>query len=212
VQLRTKDPETLAARARFHSPVEDVLGILSGTLLAALGAHLLHAAELVTGGVAGLALLIAYAGGPPFPIAFALVNLPFFVLAWRRRGWVFTLRSLLCVGLVSGFAAVLGPLMGPVHPHPALALVLGNLLAAVGILMLFRHGGSLGGSGILALVVQDRWGVPAGWTILVFDALVVLASLAVSGWSTVLLSALGAALLGVVIALNHRPGRYAVAA
>ncbi len=164
MRLPTKDPATLAARARFHSPVEDVLGILSGTLLAAFGAHLLHAAQLVTGGVAGLALLVDYAGGPVFPIAFALVNLPFFVLAWRRRGAAFTLRSLLCVGLVSGFAALIGPLLGPVHPHPALALVLGNLLAAVGILMLFRHGASLGGSGILALVAQDRWGVPAAFS------------------------------------------------
>lgn len=210
MRMAIKDPETLAARARFHSPVEDVIGILSGTLLAAFGAHLLHAAQLVTGGVAGLALLVDYAGGPIFPIAFALVNLPFFVLAWRRRGAAFTLRSLLGVGLVSGFAALIGPLLGTVHPHPALALVLGNLLAAVGILMLFRHGASLGGSGILALVVQDRWGVPAGWTMLAFDTAVVLASLGVSGWWTVLLSALGAALLGVVIALNHRPGRYAV--
>lgn len=41
-----------------HSVVEDVFGLVTGTFLASLGIYLLKAAHAVTGGTAGLALLL----------------------------------------------------------------------------------------------------------------------------------------------------------
>jgi uncharacterized membrane-anchored protein YitT (DUF2179 family) len=43
-----------------HTLVEDIFGIANGCLLISLGLHLLHEARLITGGVAGVALLLLY--------------------------------------------------------------------------------------------------------------------------------------------------------
>jgi uncharacterized membrane-anchored protein YitT (DUF2179 family) len=193
-----------------HSLLEDALAIITGTNLAALGVFILHSAGLVTGGTAGLSLLLGYAMDLPFGIIFLAVNLPFFVFAWIVRGRRFTLVSLLCVVLVSLLTGWETALIGPIEPNPYFAAIVGSLVSGTGVLVLFRHGGSVGGFNIIALVLQDKFGLRAGWTLLAFDAVVILSSFAVSSWPVVLGSTISAVVLNLVIALNHKPGRYTV--
>ncbi|MFB9280894.1 YitT family protein [Microbacterium laevaniformans] len=196
------------AKTQDHSVAEDILGILTGTFLVSVGLHLLHAAGAVTGGTAGLSLLLGYATGWPFWVLFAAVNVPFALLAVWRRGWDFTIRTIVCIALVS----VLAPLHDALFPisglQPLYGTLAGNLLAGVGVLILFRHRGSVGGINIVGLEIQDRTGFRAGWTMMIFDVLIVALALLVVPWPNVVMSAVGAILLNLVLALNHRPGRY----
>lgn len=195
-------------QARTHSLLEDVLGLLTGTFVVALGLSLLRAAGAVTGGTAGLALLVDYASEWPFWLIYALINLPFAALAIWKKGWSFTIRTALSIGLVSAFSAV-NPMMIPLGVvDPIYATLAGNLLCGVGMLILFRHRSSLGGVTIIALILQERTGFRAGWTTMAFDVLIVVTALLVVPWQSVLISAAGAVLLNLVLALNHRPGRY----
>ena len=89
-----------------HTVAEDVLGIVTGTFLAALGLHLLKAVGAVTGGTAGLALLIDQLSDVPFWLLFTLVNLPFVVLALWKKGIRFTVLTAVCVGGVAGLSVV----------------------------------------------------------------------------------------------------------
>jgi uncharacterized membrane-anchored protein YitT (DUF2179 family) len=107
-------------------------------------------------------------------------------------------------------------LMSTIHPqavslgdlNPVYAVIAGNALAGVGLLILFRHKASLGGFNILALILQERLGWRAGYTQMGLDVLIILVSFTVAPPLTVLLSAVGAVLLNLILALNHRPGRY----
>ncbi len=92
--------------------------------------------------------------------------------------------------------------------HPVLAAVLAGLLAGTGILMLLRHHASLGGLGILAVYLQKRLGWRAGVVQMGFDALLLLVAFTLLPPKQVLLSLLGALALNMVIAVNHRAGRY----
>jgi uncharacterized membrane-anchored protein YitT (DUF2179 family) len=191
-----------------HGRVEDAFGLLSGTFVASLGIYLLHSAHAVTGGTAGLSLLVSYGTHLSFSLVYVLVNLPFLALALRRKGWDFTLRTLLSIGLVSAFA-LLHPLAMPeLGLNVPYAVLVGNLLAGVGMLMLFRHHSSLGGLNTLALLAQERFGWRAGYVQLGLDAVVIIASLTIVPTLVVALSAAGAVVLNLVLALNHRPGRY----
>jgi uncharacterized membrane-anchored protein YitT (DUF2179 family) len=58
------------------------------------------------------------------------------------------------------------------------------------------------------LLIQERTGFRAGWTQLILDLVIILISLLVIPAPAVLLSAIGAVLLNLVLAMNHRPGRY----
>ncbi|MEO5834667.1 MAG: YitT family protein [Nakamurella sp.] len=191
-----------------HTLVEDVLGMLTGTLLASFGLFLLKATAAVTGGTAGVALLLSYLAPLPFGVVFFLVNVPFFALALWKKGIAFTVRTAIAVGLVGVFSA-LHPLAVSLDGlNPVYAVLLGNLMIGVGLLILFRHRASLGGFSILALILQERLGWRAGYVQMTLDVTVVTAALSVVTPLSVLLSAAGAILLNLVLALNHRPGRY----
>ncbi|MDE2394133.1 MAG: YitT family protein, partial [Burkholderiales bacterium] len=77
-----------------------------------------------------------------------------------------------------------------------------------GFLMLFRHHASLGGVGIVALVLQKERGWRAGKVQMVVDSAIVLAALYVADPRRVAYSLVGALVLNLTLAVNHRPGRY----
>ncbi|MDX5350771.1 MAG: YitT family protein, partial [Paracoccaceae bacterium] len=81
-------------------------------------------------------------------------------------------------------------------------------LSGSALLALFRHGASLGGIGIVALMLQDRLGWRAGWVQLGFDALLFAVAFLVIEAKLVLVSFLGALVVNLVIAINHRRDRY----
>ena len=197
-----------AGSAPRHSRVDDAAGLVTGTVAASLGLFLLRSGSAVTGGTAGIGLLVSYASGWDFGAVFLLVNLPFLALAWWKKGRAFTLRTLLSVALVSVFASVHAAAFGTLHVHPEYGVVIGNLLAGVGMLIVFRHGSSLGGLNVVALIAQERFGWRAGYVQMGFDVAIILSALVVVPSGTVALSALGAVVLNVVLAMNHRPGRY----
>ena len=191
-----------------HTLGENVMGVVTGVFLASFGLFLLKASGAVSGGTAGLALLTSYATGWTFGVLFVLVNVPFFALAVWKKGWPFTLRTVLTVVMLSAFS-YLHPLMFDIDGiNPIYGTLAGNLLVGVGLLILFRHGASLGGINILALVLQERAGLRAGYVQMGFDVLIVLTSLTVVSPWIVLLSALGAVVLNLVLAMNHKAGRY----
>lgn len=191
-----------------HSPWDDVIGILTGTFVASLGIFLLKSSSVVTGGTAGLSLLLSYLLERPFGTLFLLVNLPFFALAAWKKGWNFTARTALSVSLVSAFSQLHTQAFGVIALSPVYAAISGNLLAGIGILILFRHKSSLGGFNIIALLAQERLGWRAGYVQLALDTCVVGSALTVVTPQNVALSAIGAVVLNLSLATNHRPGRY----
>lgn len=69
-----------------HRAIDDIAGLAVGALVVSLGLFILRSGGLVTGGTAGLSLLLGYVFPVPFGIIFVVVNLPFFALAARGKG------------------------------------------------------------------------------------------------------------------------------
>lgn len=201
-------PQATGPKGQTHGALADAQGLAFGTLMAAFGLMMLTQMGLVTGQTAGLAVLISYATDLPFAGVFFTVNLPFYWLGLRQMGLAFTLKTFAAVGFLSGLAVVLPQFVSFGDIHPGVGVVLFGMITGAGLLALFRHGASLGGVGIVALYLQDRFGWRAGLTQLAFDACVFAAALAVIppvqvGWSL-----LGAIVLNLVIAVNHRRDWY----
>jgi uncharacterized membrane-anchored protein YitT (DUF2179 family) len=191
-----------------HSHLDDVQALLTGTLFVALGLALFRHVGLVTGGTAGLAFIAHYASQQPFGLAFFVINLPFYALAWRRMGRRFTLKTFAAVALLSSLTEWLPTLLTVQQVHPAFAALGGGLLMGAGMLVLFRHQASLGGMNVLVLWLQEHRGWRAGHVQLVIDLVILLASTPWLSTSQLLYSVLGAAAVNLTLAVNHRPGRY----
>ncbi len=191
-----------------HRQYEDVLALLTGTMLVALGLVLYTHAGLITGSSAGLALLIQYVTGYGFGTVFFVINLPFYYLAVKRMGWPFTLRTFTAVALISVLSRLTPDWISIADINPLYAAVAGGGLMGMGLLVLFRHRAGLGGFNILALYLQDNFGIRAGYFQLGVDLVILVVSLFYLDWTNVALSVAGAAVLNLIIAINHRPGRY----
>lgn len=191
-----------------HSLLEDAQGLAYGAGMAAFAITILTHLGLITGQTAGLAVLISYATGLGFGPVFFAINLPFYWLGYRRMGLAFTLKTFVAVALMSGLSVLMPGWVRFDSLSTPVGAILFGAISGSALLALFRHGASLGGIGILALIVQDKTGFRAGWTQLLFDAALFAAALCVLPPITILWSALGALVVNLVIAINHRRDRY----
>ncbi|MBU0588982.1 MAG: YitT family protein [Gammaproteobacteria bacterium] len=191
-----------------HSHAEDALALLSGTALIALAVALFQQAHLLSGGTAGLAFLLHYNLGVGFGPAFFVLNLPFYLLAWRRMDRAFLLKTMLAVALLSVMTEITPLFIRFDTVQPLYAALIGGVILGVGFLILFRHRASLGGVGILAFYLQEKRGWRAGHVQMAVDGLILLLALVTAPFTQVALSVAGAVVLNLSLAINHRAGRY----
>ncbi|MGQ8630497.1 YitT family protein [Agrobacterium sp. DKPNP3] len=197
-----------ASAPERHSLLEDVQGVLAGSMLVSLGVTLFSAAGLLTGGTVGLAFLVHYASDLSFGTVFFLVNLPFYYLAFRRLGLAFTVKTFCAIAMTALLSEYMPGFFAFESINPIAAALFGGLTVAAGMLALFRHRTSLGGFGILALYFQDRFGWRAGLVQLAFDGMVLACSFFVATPFVILFSILGALVMNLTLAVNHRNDRY----
>ncbi len=194
-----------------HPLHEDALAFASTMVLVTLGVSLLSKVGLITGGLAGFALLLAKLTPFGFGPLFAVLNLPFYILAFKELGARFTINTVICVLLVSAFSEYIHLFFDIQMVHPAFAAVAGGVLIGFGMLIVFRHQASLGGIGILTYYLQNRFGWRAGYIQLAMDLMILSIGFFTLDTPTLLMSILAAVVLNSILAINHKPGRYNVA-
>ena len=191
-----------------HGTYEDAQALFSGTLFVAMALMLFNQAGLLIGSTAGMAFLLHYVTDISFGKLFFVVNLPFYWFAWTRMGREFTLKTFICVALLSLLTELFPHVMQVSYINPLFASLLGGLLLGTGCLFLARHRSSLGGATIVSLYMQNRYGVRAGKVQLAIDCVVLLLALFVVPLERGFYSVLAAVVMGVFLWISHRPGRY----
>ncbi|CAB5671986.1 YitT family protein [Comamonas aquatica] len=191
-----------------HTLLEDAAAIFTGVLMISVGVALFKQAGLVTGGMAGLAFSLHYATHIGFGVWFFVLNLPFYWLAVRKMGWAFTVKTFCAVGLLAVVSELQPLFLSLERVQAPYAAVVGGILMGVGMLVLFRHRCSLGGVGIAALFLQERYGWRAGYVQMGLDCLILLSAFFIVDVERALWSILAALTLNQVLSMNHRPGRY----
>lgn len=191
-----------------HSVWEDAGAIVVSSFMLSWGMFLLHTVKAVSGGLAGTAFVITYASGLPLGAVFFVVNVPFYYFAIRRMGWAFGIKTFLVVLLASVFTGLQQSFITIDHIDPLYACIFSGLSVGIGMLIIFRHGASAGGFGIVAAYAQEKLGWRAGFTQGALDLVVLAASIPLVQPLILLYSVLGTLVLNLVLAMNHRPGRY----
>ncbi|WP_229813864.1 YitT family protein [Novosphingobium colocasiae] len=204
IQIMSTRPQA----APPHSRLEDAHALLMGSSFVAFGLVILKAAGLVTAGVAGIALVLSYAMGWPIGSLFVAINLPFFLLAQKSMGVTFTIKSFGAMVILAALSRFIPLWLHLSSVQPAFAAIFGGSLIGMGVLSLARHKASVGGIGIVALLLQDRRGWNAGLTQMMFDMVIIGVSLPLVGLAKVGYSILSAVALNGVMFAYHRPGRY----
>jgi len=191
-----------------HSLVEDIYALTAGTILLSFGVILYLKAQIYTGGLAGMSLLLEYATDWNFGAIFFCINIPFYVLSFMRMGLQFTLKTFITVTLIAVLSRIFHMWIDISSIDPLFAAIAGGLMMGSGMIFLFRHRTGVGGSSILAQFLQDKKIMRAGYFMLGFDVTILCSGFFILPWKQVLISIMGAIVLNIMIAINHKPGRY----
>ena len=191
-----------------HSTVDDAYGLLTGITLAATGIAVLGKSGLITGGIAGMALLGSFVSPYSPSLLVPVINVPFLLFALFTMGRSFTLKSVL-VSFALGLAVQLvTPALNASGIDPAIGWVVGGTLLGMGILCLARHNASMGGTGALVLWIQRRFSINAGIAQLVCDAGLFLVASVYLPVEKMVWSLIGTVAMNLVLITWHKPGRY----
>lgn len=168
---------------KIYPVLRDYLLMTVGAVMVAASINMfLVPNNVVTGGITGLAMLLNTFLKTPVGLVSLVVNIPLFVLGFRRLGGlVFGLRTLYATAVMSLAIDLLAPAMRPVTADPLLYTLYGGLLDGIGVGLVFRARGTTGGIDIVARLLEQRVAVQPGQSMLVMNAVVFGASLLVYG-------------------------------
>jgi uncharacterized membrane-anchored protein YitT (DUF2179 family) len=160
----------------------EILGIATGAVISAFGIQgFIVPSGLGAGGVSGIALLLFYTLKLPIGLMTFILNIPLLALGWREVNREFVFKTIW--GLVV-FSVALDLLKGiqPVALNDIfLGALYGGVISGISSSIVFRFGGSLGGTDIVSKVIQRKYGVPMGTTALVVNGVIILISWAILG-------------------------------
>lgn len=191
-----------------HNAADDAYGLFIGILFAAMGISLLARGGMITGGIAGMALLGSLISGyAPAPLV-PLINIPFILFSCYAMGKTFGLKSALVSVAIGAAISAISHCIEVSSIDNGFAAIAGGTFLGMGILCLARHNASMGGTSALTLWIQRRHGINAGKTQLAFDLLLFCVAAAYLPLAKILWSALGTLAMNAMLIAWHKPGRY----
>ena len=170
--------------------LREFLVILLGALVQAFAMRLfLVPGQLVSGGISGASQIINHFVKVPIGLMVFVGNIPLFILGWRFLGGPrFALRTAIAVGAFSLFTDLLVLVIPPsgVTPDNVLNALFGGVVLGVGLGLVYRGGGTSGGSDILGRILNHRFGISISQAYLITDTIVVLAGGFAFSWEKAL--------------------------
>jgi uncharacterized membrane-anchored protein YitT (DUF2179 family) len=172
--------------------------IIIGSAVAALGFVLFQLPfDIVAGGVTGLAIIINEFTPIPAGSSYFIMNIPLMVLGYYSLGkWRFissTLISVIAFSIFTDiFLSVLPEVMKeyPVSKDLLLNSIYGGIIFGLGVGVIYRFGGTIGGTGIPARILQKKWGFPLSQSYMYTDIAIIILAGFVFNWENALLGTL----------------------
>ena len=160
--------------------IKNYLFILFGSLFLALGVVWFFVPnQLITGGTAGLSLLLHYV--TPFTIGTLMiaVNVPLLIIGIKYLGKMFAVRTVVTIVLIS---AIIDFFLEVLHVKPfvidnALSAIFGGIFIGIGLALVIKGNSSAGGSTIIARIVASKSEIKPGQVILIINTIIVLSAL-----------------------------------
>jgi uncharacterized membrane-anchored protein YitT (DUF2179 family) len=148
--------------------------ILSGSFLFVVGMNsILIPAELLSGGVAGIAVLLHYlTPQTDVGLIYLLLNIPLAAVGWfhvSRRFIYYTMVGIVAFSAMASAVHVPAPKI----TDPILAALFAGVVCGAGAGIILRSVGSAGGLDILAVVLNKKYGLRPGSVISLVNILII---------------------------------------
>jgi uncharacterized membrane-anchored protein YitT (DUF2179 family) len=168
--------------------------IAIGAAIAAFGYSLFQVPfNLAAGGISGVAIIINHFTNWPVGVLYLIMNIPLLTLGYFYLGrWQFLIYTMLAVFIfslatdlfIASFPLILTQY--PITKDILLSTIYAGLVSGIGVGIVYRAGGTLGGTGIVGRIIQQKTGIPLSQIYLYTDGIIILAAGFVFGWETAL--------------------------
>ncbi|MEC0181843.1 YitT family protein [Paenibacillus peoriae] len=171
--------------SKIMEQLKMILPILLGTAIYAFGLlYFIIPSKLMEGGITGITLLLNYAFSISPSLSTLLLNIPLFLIGWKMLGGKQIIYTGVGIGSLTFFLWLFEKMihfgwMGTFqteHDFILSSLYAGVTLGA-GLGIVFRFGGTTGGSDIIARILNRKFGWSMGRILLVIDIVIIGASL-----------------------------------
>jgi len=135
--------------------------------------------EILTGGTAGLSLLLHYITSYSVGLIMIGVNIPLLIIGGKYLGKMFAIRTVFTILFISLFIDFFSQvlLVQPFIIDTILASIFGGISIGIGLALVIKGNSSAGGSTIVARIVSSKSEIKPGQVILVIDSLIIFSSL-----------------------------------
>ncbi|MBC1521062.1 YitT family protein [Listeria aquatica] len=148
------------------------LMITIGAILMGIGLELfLVNNQILDGGVVGISIIVSQLTPLPLGVLTFVLNIPFFIIGYRKIGKVFALFTLYGIAVMSTVTLLLHS-AHPVTDDLLLATVFGGVTLGLGVGLVIRNGGALDGTEIVSIIVNGKTPFSTGQIIMVINILI----------------------------------------
>ncbi|NLK00626.1 MAG: YitT family protein [Clostridia bacterium] len=149
--------------------------ITLGCLITAVGLDMfLVPNRIASGGVSGLATITFHLFGLPVGLVMLALNIPLFLASIKILGPQFGLKTLYGFFVLSVFIDTLSPITKSPTSDPVLAALFGGIMSGLGLGIVFKAGGTTGGTDLAAQLIRKFFKTTTGQGLFMVDGLVIL--------------------------------------
>lgn len=175
-----------------HIPVKSILyhviGLIVGSMIYSAGLNLfLVPNQIIDGGVVGIGLIAAAISPVPFSVWVVLLNIPFFLVGYKKVGASLALYAMAAVCILSFWSPIFEE-MEPVTTDPFLATIFGGMIIGIGVGLVIKSGGSLDGTEILAIWLDRKCSFTVGEIVMFFNVFILGSAGFVFSWNSAMYS------------------------
>lgn len=166
-------------------PFKTILPILVGAAVFAFGIlYFIIPNKLMEGGVTGITLLLNYAFSISPSLSTLILNIPLYLLGWKVLGGRQMIYTGIGIGALTFFLWLFERMIKARWIEPfatehdiLLAALYAGVTLGAGLGIVFRFGGTTGGSDIIARILNRRYGWSMGQIMLGIDVIIIGTSL-----------------------------------
>lgn len=170
--------------------LQSLIFMIIGVAAVALGYVLFQLPyNIAAGGVSGIAIIVSQFVDWPIGLLYWVLNIPMLALGFIYLGrWPFLLRTLIASTLFSIFTDIFnGWLPHVLSPYPVsndllLSTVYGGIIGGIGGGFIYRAGSTMGGTGVVGRIIQNKTGLPLSQSYLFTDGTIILVAALLFGW------------------------------
>lgn len=159
--------------------LKQVLMILLGSLIYSVSVNLFIVPnKLLSGGAAGIALLLQYITKVPSGVFTLIINIPIFLLGFKLIDKEFGLLSFIGMLSMSFFLIATENISSLVVVDEVLiSAICGGVLCGIGMAIIFLNRASEGGTDIIAIIIKKKYGINLASMCFILNGLIVFAGL-----------------------------------